>query len=65
MRPDSDPELWFTGDERSDRRAKALCGGCPVVMACLRHAMVWHEIGVWGATTQRERNAAGALRRSI
>lgn len=65
MMDDADPELWFAADEKNERRAKVLCSVCPVAVECLQHAMVWHEIGIWGGTTQRERNKAGAERRSI
>lgn len=40
------------------RYAKALCGQCPVAVACLTKAMsMGPELnGVWGMTTQIERN---------
>ncbi|MFE2125235.1 WhiB family transcriptional regulator [Streptomyces amritsarensis] len=39
-----------------DRQAKALCGSCPVVRACLHHALATHEPhGVWGGLTAQER----------
>ncbi|MFD8883799.1 WhiB family transcriptional regulator [Streptomyces erythrochromogenes] len=44
------------GRKESDRQAKSLCGTCPVVEACLHHALATHEPhGVWGGLTARER----------
>ncbi|MFE7096111.1 WhiB family transcriptional regulator [Streptomyces erythrochromogenes] len=44
------------GRKERDRQAKSLCGSCPVVDACLRHALATHEPhGVWGGLTAHER----------
>ncbi|RJK96514.1 WhiB family transcriptional regulator [Vallicoccus soli] len=75
----ADLDLFFghEGESRRERaereqRAAALCGGCPVRDACLRHALVVPErYGVWGGTTEEERRelptgaalATGALPR--
>lgn len=41
---------------RSEKRAKTICRGCPVVRDCLEHALMWPEpYGIWGATTPAER----------
>lgn len=41
-----------------DNRAKAICSGCPVVQACLHHALAVQEpYGVWGGLTVTERAA--------
>ncbi len=55
-------------NETTDRRyrtkvkaARAVCRGCPVMMACAEYAIGRPEAyGVWGGTTPRERQ----LRRS-
>jgi WhiB family redox-sensing transcriptional regulator len=40
------------------RRARALCDGCPVLFACLAEALDGNiEWGIWGGTTERERRA--------
>ncbi|MFH8483663.1 WhiB family transcriptional regulator [Streptomyces sp. NPDC018055] len=58
---DVDPELFFpTGtDPRSQaqaRRAKRVCGGCPVRAACLSWALDnKQDTGVWGGLDERER----------
>ncbi|WP_270888740.1 WhiB family transcriptional regulator [Pedococcus sp. 5OH_020] len=59
----TDPEQFFAaeaerGRSRSsrERAAKALCAVCPVLQACLDHAMAVREpYGVWGGTTPQER----------
>jgi hypothetical protein len=35
--------------------AKSICARCEVVEACLDHALMRHESGIWGGTTDRER----------
>ena len=45
----SDPELFFAESPEDVRRAKALCGICPVRSACLAGALQRAEPhGVWG-----------------
>lgn len=63
-----DPRLFFpeprTGGGEADKeriheqteRARGVCtGGCPVLPACLEWAIEHGEVGVWGGTTDRER----------
>lgn len=39
-----------------ERRALAVCAGCPVVDACLEHALTLPENhGVWGGTSEHDR----------
>lgn len=60
-----DSELFFLepllrGKQKreKERKAKAICKGCPVVNECLQHAMRTPEyFGVWGGMTADERNA--------
>ena len=41
-----------------DRRAKVICGACPVIESCRRHALAVREpYGVWGGLTVTERDA--------
>ena len=45
----SDPELFFAESPEDVRRAKALCGICPMQSACLAGALQRAEPhGVWG-----------------
>ncbi|HYT10640.1 MAG TPA: WhiB family transcriptional regulator [Mycobacteriales bacterium] len=49
------------GPARAAREAaaKAVCGRCPVVDPCRRHAMATHEpYGVWGGMSESEREQA-------
>jgi WhiB family redox-sensing transcriptional regulator len=50
-----DPELFFPEKGSSAGRAKALCRRCPEVVECLRWAMDHDERGIWGATSDRQR----------
>ena len=44
-----DADLWFAESPAELERAKALCGGCPVRVACLAGALQREEPwGVWG-----------------
>jgi WhiB family redox-sensing transcriptional regulator len=63
---DVNPELFFAAEsERGLRKharemlAKSLCGTCPVQRECRNHAvMVGETYGVWGGTTEEEREPA-------
>jgi len=67
----ADPNLFFHPDgERGparrlrDDQALAVCGACVVRVACLRHATSAQEpYGVWGGTTETEREKAHVLSR--
>ena len=44
-----DPELWFAEQAQEVERAKRLCQGCPMQLACLQGAIQRGEPwGVWG-----------------
>lgn len=57
----ADPELFFpvsaVGRGESDvARAKAVCAGCRVRRQCLQFALATRQLhGVWGGTTEEER----------
>ncbi|MCZ7461815.1 WhiB family transcriptional regulator [Streptomyces sp. WMMC940] len=58
----ADSSLFFhppneRGDARDERekKAKRVCGRCPVRRSCLRHALETRErFGVWGGLGERE-----------
>lgn len=53
-----DPDLFFPADEDefSERRAKAICAGCPVREMCLALAMRRREeFGIFGGLDPAER----------
>ncbi|MFG2479909.1 WhiB family transcriptional regulator [Streptomyces fagopyri] len=53
----SDADDLFA-DSACQRRAKAVCAGCPVRIECLAEALDGRiEFGVWGGTTERDRRA--------
>jgi hypothetical protein len=49
----------FYQDEMAARRTdpKDICAFCPVVRSCLAAALVSDEQGIWGRTTEAERDA--------
>ncbi|MCW2541575.1 MAG: putative regulatory protein [Frankiales bacterium] len=50
-----DPESLFVAGA-AQHKAKAICSGCPVRVACLADALDSRaEFGVWGGMTERER----------
>ena len=54
----ADPDLFFPepGDTFAERRAKAICAGCPVRTACLAGAIDRAEpVGIFGGLTETER----------
>lgn len=63
------PVVVFIPDEDDYRRyttadAKAICRRCPMRRACFEYAMADSRlVGVWGATTAKERAAERARRR--
>lgn len=63
-----EPDLFTTPDE--ERRnsseyhqriagARALCLGCPIMLACRDRGRELHQPGIWGGETDEEREAAG------
>lgn len=50
-----DPLIFFSDHPNDIKNAKSVCGGCPVQVECLEHALKNHEYGIWGGTTERER----------
>lgn len=51
-----DPDLFFPGRGDDAREAKAVCATCCVVEQCLDYAVgAGIRMGIWGATSERER----------
>lgn len=67
----ADPNLFFhpEGERGPARRnrdaaAQAICGGCPVLQMCRKHALKVREpYGVWGGMTEDDREAIYATER--
>jgi WhiB family redox-sensing transcriptional regulator len=60
---ETDPELFFPLNGETAAVARRICRGCPVRRDCLATALTRHEWGVWGGTTEHERERLG-MRRS-
>lgn len=59
--PLQDPEAWFPAGETGlhaiqAEEAKAVCRRCPVMSTCLNWAMETRQQGVWGGTTDQDRD---------
>jgi hypothetical protein len=52
---------WFPRERESADEAKAVCAECDVRERCLAQGIVRHEFGIWGGTTERERDGLRAL----
>lgn len=61
----ADPDLFFatgrfsgnvgrTNCEKTEA-ARTFCERCPVIDACIEHALAYENYGVWGNTTEEER----------
>ncbi len=62
----TDPEIFFPMDiemgfgmfsstYQNLEAAKKICQECPLIKECLEYALINHEAGVWGGTTEHER----------
>ena len=64
---DADPDLFFPVSEigpgrRQAAAAKAVCATCGVRQLCLDYALATRQVhGVWGGTTESDRQALAAL----
>lgn len=71
-----DPRMWYPHASRSDagnysdnykkaventKEAKKICLGCVKKIECLSYALYHEGHGIWGAKTERERNAIRRL----
>lgn len=60
---DENPRAWFPeGRSKEAERAKLVCLRCPVRSQCLELALSRELPGIWGGTSQRERQQ---LRRDL
>lgn len=51
-----DPDLFHPGPGGDTLIPKAICWRCPVRVECLSWAMQGNMSGVWGATTEKQRD---------
>jgi hypothetical protein len=59
-----DPDAWFPPEEARRTQLVApltTCSSCPVRRSCLAAGMRAGEAGIWGGTTEPERDAARAV----
>lgn len=61
----SQDRAFFPVNGRSAMKAKTQCAACPVIHQCLAHALADPSLtGVWGGTTETERDQMRARRNS-
>ncbi|MET0786103.1 MAG: WhiB family transcriptional regulator [Paenisporosarcina sp.] len=46
---------FYPGKGYSTRRAQDICQSCPVLETCYEYAVKFEHFGVWGGTSERER----------
>jgi len=51
-----DPDLFFSNDFQDQARAALICSTCPLRNDCAAVALERGEHGVWGGTTEADRN---------
>lgn len=44
---------WRSGG--GNKKAMAICSVCPRIQDCLEYALVWEQYGIWGGTTELQR----------
>jgi WhiB family redox-sensing transcriptional regulator len=59
-----DTGLFFPERGGSTKEAKAVCAGCIVSEDCLEYAVVHERDGIWGGTSERERQRIRRARAS-
>ena len=50
-----DASLFFPEPGRNQAPIVRVCAACPVRKQCLQHALDNDELGIWGGTSERER----------
>lgn len=50
-------DIFFSTTKFDQNYAKQLCSGCPVLLECRAWALDHKPEGVWGGTTEDERNS--------
>lgn len=72
----TDPELFFPREielpngkviskYKDAAAAKKICSECPLKFDCLEYALNTHEIGIWGGTTEAQRENLRRDRRIV
>lgn len=61
---DMDQRIFFPEEQGSSfRRAREVCGSCPVADECLEHALeIGETLGIWGGLSPDERAAVADQR---
>ncbi|MHB1975398.1 MAG: WhiB family transcriptional regulator [Acidimicrobiales bacterium] len=58
-----DLDIFYPEDRSDNAEAKAICATCCVRDACLEHAIVHNELGIWGGRSESERRRIRRQRR--
>ena len=64
--PGQMPGLDYAQIKRDERKAKKICGSCPMRKLCLSYALSYHEThGIWGGYSERQRNVMRKQRTAL
>jgi WhiB family transcriptional regulator, redox-sensing transcriptional regulator len=64
--PENPPDTDYVQIKRDERKAKKICGGCPMQKLCLAYALTHGEpFGIWGGYSERQRNTMRRKRTNI
>jgi len=61
LNADESDALFFLTTGKSAKAAREFCNGCEVQSQCIDYAVYYNESGVWGGTTDEERNRIRSL----
>ena len=62
----TDPEIFFPEVDTSRdviKTAKNICNSCEFKEPCIEYAIITFSVGIWGGTTDRERQVTRRLRK--
>ena len=62
---ETETDLFFSDEPAEIQKALAICERCPVRAKCLADALEREEYGIWGGTTEAERDQMLASDRSL
>lgn len=59
------PEAYFDEEPGLRNLARSLCESCPVQLSCLRYALKWEPVGMWGGLSAAERKDLLRARKAL
>lgn len=59
------PNISHKSTTQSTEQAKVLCSECEVIKGCLEYALRFEPLGVWGGTTETEREVLRIVKKIV